>query len=109
MEVIFKPDGSSPPHKHGGANVFALVIEGEILSGMNDGEAKVYKRGETWYEAPGCLHRVSDNNSKTQPARLIATFVIKTEVLEREGPSVLVQVEPEYLSQLSPDAFNQID
>lgn len=52
------------------------------------------------YEPPGCRHRVSDNNSKTERARFMATFLIKTEVLEREGPSVLVQIEPEYLAQM---------
>ena len=52
------------------------------------------------YEPPGCRHRVSDNASKTERALLLATFVIKTEVLEKEGHDVLVQVEPEYLTQM---------
>ena len=52
------------------------------------------------YEPPGCRHRVSDNNSTTERAKFMATFVIKTEVLEREGPGILVQVEPEYLAQM---------
>ena len=43
---------------------------------------------------------MSDNNSKTERARFIATFIIKTEVLEREGPGVLVQIEPEYRDQV---------
>jgi hypothetical protein len=54
LDVKLPPNGSSPPHRHGGANVFALVAEGEITSAMNSGEAKVYKSGETWYEPPGC-------------------------------------------------------
>lgn len=54
LEVFFPPNSSSPPHRHGGANVFAFVADGEITSAMNEGEAKVYKKGETWYEAPGC-------------------------------------------------------
>ena len=48
MEVDFEPDGSAPPHRHGGANVFALVVSGQVLSAMNDGEAKVYGPGESW-------------------------------------------------------------
>ena len=131
--------GSTPPHKHGGANVIAYVLEGEVLSAMNDEEPKVYRPGDSWqvlslpfipthvgrvvvedslrtesldkvqcthvhrinrYEPPGCRHRVSDNNSKTEKARFIATFVIKTEVLEKEGPGILVQIEPEYLAQV---------
>ncbi len=64
---------------------------------MNDGEAKVYKAGESWYEAPGCHHRISDNDSKTETAVIHATFVIKTEVLVAEGPEVLVKIDDEYL------------
>jgi hypothetical protein len=30
----------------------------------------------------------------------MATFLIKTEVLEREGSGILVQVEPEYLAKM---------
>lgn len=52
------------------------------------------------YEPPGCRHRVSDNNSKTERARFMATFIIKTEVLEKEGPGILVQIEEEYKAQM---------
>jgi hypothetical protein len=30
----------------------------------------------------------------------MATFLIRTEVLEKEGPGILVQIEPEYLAQM---------
>jgi len=95
--VSFAPDASTPPHRHGTASVVAYVVEGELLNAMNDGEPTVIKKGGTWYEAPGCHHRISDNNSKTEPATLLATFIIKTEILEKEGMEVLVQVDPEYL------------
>ncbi|KAK3710113.1 hypothetical protein LTR37_010544 [Vermiconidia calcicola] len=100
LEVSYPPDGSTPPHRHGGANVFAYVLEGEVLSGMNDEEPEICRPGESWYEPPGCRHRVSDNNSTTERAKFMATFLIKTEVLEREGPGILVQIEPEYLAQM---------
>lgn len=64
---------------------------------MNDGEAKVYKAGESWYEAPGYHHRISDNDSKTERAVIHATFIIKTEVLVTEGPEVLVKIDEEYM------------
>jgi hypothetical protein len=64
---------------------------------MNDGEPGIYPAGEHWYEAPGCYHRISDNASETERAVLLATFIIKTEILEKEGLGVLVKVEPEYL------------
>ncbi|RFU27199.1 hypothetical protein B7463_g9152, partial [Scytalidium lignicola] len=94
--VSFDPDASTPPHRHGTASVAVYVIEGELLNAMNDGEPTVFKKGESWYEAPGCHHRISDNNSKAEPATLLATFVIKTEILEKEGMEVLVQIDPEY-------------
>lgn len=57
----------------------------------------LYQTGESWYERPGCFHRISDNASDTERAVVLATFVIKTEILEKEGMGVLVKVEPEYL------------
>ncbi|KAH8810927.1 cupin domain protein [Xylogone sp. PMI_703] len=95
--VNFSPDASTPPHRHGTASVAAYVVKGELLNAMNDGEPAVFKEGESWYEAPGCHHRISDNNSKTEDATLLATFIIKTEILEKEGMDVLVQIDPEYL------------
>lgn len=59
-------------------------------------------------EAAG-LHRISDNDSRTESARLVATFLIKTEVLEKEGPGILVQVEPEYRDQINmEEAFKEV-
>ena len=72
-------------------------MEGSVLNGMNDSEAVVHKVGESWYEAPGCFHRINDNASQTEKAVFHATFVIRTEILEKEGMEVLVQFEPEYL------------
>ncbi|KAI9705301.1 MAG: hypothetical protein M1812_008285 [Candelaria pacifica] len=97
MRIDYPPSGSTAPHSHGTASVIGYVISGTVLSAMNDGEAKVYHAGESWYEAPGCRHRISDNHSGTETASLHATFVIKTEILEREGPGVLVKIEDEYV------------
>jgi quercetin dioxygenase-like cupin family protein len=95
--IEYPPNGSTPPHRHGTASVIGYVIEGEILSAMNDEDPKCYKKGGSWYEKPGCHHRVSDNNSQTEKLVIHATFVIKTEILEKEGMGVLVQIDPEYL------------
>ncbi len=108
MLIEYPPDGSTPPHRHGTASVIGHVLEGEILSAMNDGDAKAYKQHESWYEAPGCHHRVSDNNSKTEKAVLHGTFVIKTEILEKEGPGVLVQIDPEYRMETLEQGAGQV-
>jgi quercetin dioxygenase-like cupin family protein len=34
--------------------------------------------GEGWYEDPGAHHRVSENASSTEPASLLAVFVVDT-------------------------------
>ena len=96
MLVTFPPHGSTPPHRHGGASVAAYVLHGTALNKMNDGPTRVMKEGDSWYEAPGCHHRVSDNVSKEEELVLVATFVIERAVLEREGEGALVQIDEEY-------------
>jgi len=77
--VEYKPGGSSPAHTHPkSAFIYATVLEGEIRSKVNDGPEKVYRAGESFAELPGDHHAVSANNSKTQPARLLAVFVVDT-------------------------------
>ncbi|KAJ5378124.1 RmlC-like cupin domain-containing protein [Penicillium cataractarum] len=96
LRVEFPPNGSTPPHRHGGSAVAAYVISGTLLNKMNNDPMKVIKAGETWYEAPGCHHRISDNASKTEPATLFATLVLDTDVLERDGMGALIQIDEEY-------------
>ena len=54
------------------------MLEGEIRSQVNDDPAHVYKAGETWTEQPGDHHKVSANASATEPAKLLAIFVLDT-------------------------------
>ncbi len=39
---------------------------------------QVYRAGDSWSEGPGSFHRVSRDASKTQPAKLLAVFVVDT-------------------------------
>ena len=78
--VDYAPGGASLPHVHAkSAFIFAYVLSGEIESQVDDGPKRVYHAGESWYETPGSIHRVSRNASKTEPAQLLAVFVIDTE------------------------------
>jgi quercetin dioxygenase-like cupin family protein len=78
--VEYQPGGSSPAHTHPkSAFIYATVLEGEIRSKVNDDPEKVYRAGENFAELPGDHHGVSANNSKTQPARLLAVFVVDTD------------------------------
>lgn len=94
--VSFPPNGSTPPHRHGGASVSAYVISGTLLNKMNDDPMRVIETGGSWYEAPGCHHRISDNASKTEPATLFASMILDTEVFERDGMAALIQIDEEY-------------
>lgn len=77
--VEYGPGAASPSHRHpSSAFIYATVLEGEIRSQVNDAPAQVYKAGETWTEVPGDHHKVSANASATQPARLLAIFVVDT-------------------------------
>ncbi|HVJ40379.1 MAG TPA: cupin domain-containing protein [Dongiaceae bacterium] len=77
--VEYAPGGSSPAHTHPhSAFIYATVLEGAIRSQVNDGPVKVYRAGESFAELPGDHHSVSANASDTQPARLLAVFVVDT-------------------------------
>jgi quercetin dioxygenase-like cupin family protein len=76
VEVIYPPGGASPGHRHpSSAFIYAYVVSGEVLSAVNDEKPRVYRAGESFYEAPGAHHRVSRNASRTKPAKLLAIFV----------------------------------
>ena len=78
--VDYAPGGASAPHTHAkSAFIYAYVVSGAIESQVNDGVKRIYHPGESFFEAPGSVHRVSRNASKTEPARLLAVFVVDTD------------------------------
>jgi quercetin dioxygenase-like cupin family protein len=77
--VEYGPGGSNPAHTHPkSAFIYATVLEGAIRSQVNDGPVTTYRAGESWSEQPGDHHLVSANASDTEPARLLAVFVLDT-------------------------------
>jgi quercetin dioxygenase-like cupin family protein len=77
--VEYGPGASSPAHRHpNSAFIYATVLEGAIRSQVNDGPETVYHAGESWAEMPGDHHAVSANASDTEPAKLLAVFVLDT-------------------------------
>ncbi len=75
--VDYAPGGRSDPHRHAGsAFIYAYVLSGEIRSQVDDEPARVYRAGEAWFENPGAHHRVSENASDTEPARLLAVVIV---------------------------------
>jgi quercetin dioxygenase-like cupin family protein len=77
--VDYAPGAGSPSHRHpNSAFIYARVLEGAIRSKVNDDPEKTYKAGESWTEKPGDHHQVSHNASDTEPAKLLAIFVVDT-------------------------------
>src|SRR5882757_7619370 len=77
--VEYGPGGYSPGHTHPkSAFIYATVLEGAIRSQVNDGPVTTYRAGQNFSEMPGDRHGVSENASKTKPARLLAVFVVDT-------------------------------
>ena len=85
--VEYIPGGTSPAHVHPkSAFIYATVLAGAIRSQVNDGPVKTYRAGESFSEFPGDRHSVSENASATEPARLLAVFVVDTEATDLTTP-----------------------
>ena len=74
LEVRYGPGESSMPHSHP-CPVVGYVLEGAVRMQVMGGPEKIYKTGESFYEAPDGVHLVSANASKIAPARFLATFI----------------------------------
>jgi quercetin dioxygenase-like cupin family protein len=80
LVVTYPPGGKSPAHRHApSAFIYAHVLSGAIRSQVDDEPAKIYQAGEDFYEVPGSHHRVSENASDSEPASLLAVFVVDSE------------------------------
>jgi len=85
--VDYAPGGASPSHTHAkSAFIYAYVVSGAIESQVNDGPKRVYRAGESFFETPGSSHPVSRNASDTEPAKLLAVFIVDTDDKELTSP-----------------------
>jgi quercetin dioxygenase-like cupin family protein len=79
VAVSYPPGAKSEAHHHAkSAFIMAYVISGAIRSQVEGEPARVYHAGETWNEAPGAHHTISENASATEPAELLAVFLLDT-------------------------------
>lgn len=76
--VDYPPGAKTAPHRHGSAFVMAYVVSGAIRSQVDDGPVTVFHAGQSWSEQPHAHHRVSENASETEPAKLLAIFITST-------------------------------
>jgi quercetin dioxygenase-like cupin family protein len=81
LTVDYAPGAASDSHVHPGS-VFAYVLEGTVVTQLEDGKLMTYTKGQSWYEPPKKPHLVSKNGSRTEPAKLLVFL------LSEEGESI---------------------
>jgi quercetin dioxygenase-like cupin family protein len=74
LTVDYPPNGSTPAHKHPGYT-YAYVLEGAVISQLDDQPPKTYMTGQMWSEAPHQHHTVSKNASATTSAKLLVFMI----------------------------------
>lgn len=83
------PNAATPLHTHSGAAAIAMMIDGVVLNEMNCDDPIISKKGDVWYEAPGCHHVRSENNG-SEKAKFLAVLVIDEEVIKDGFHNILV-------------------
>jgi quercetin dioxygenase-like cupin family protein len=85
--VDFPPAARAVPHRHGKAFVYAYVLEGTVRSQLGGEPVRTYHQGENWVEQPGAHHVLTENTSRTKPAKLLVIFISNTgDKLKVEDP-----------------------
>jgi quercetin dioxygenase-like cupin family protein len=59
---------------HDQDGVMAFVVSGTIVSKVGDGPERAFRSGESWWEPPGAIHRVS-HNGKPHGASDVARYL----------------------------------
>lgn len=78
--VEYEPGAANPAHTHAkSALIYATVLEGAVLNQLNGGPVRTFTKGQNFTEMPGDRHDVSANASKTEPAKLLAVFIVDTD------------------------------
>lgn len=77
--VEYGPGASNAAHTHApSALIYATVLDGAVLNQINGGPVRTFRKGENFTELPGDFHNVSANASLTEPATLLAVFIVDT-------------------------------
>jgi quercetin dioxygenase-like cupin family protein len=73
--VQYSPGGQSLAHQHD-AHVFVYVLEGSVKMQVDGEPVVTLTAGQTFYEKPGDIHRVSANASPNESAKILV-FMVK--------------------------------
>ena len=74
LTVEYPPGGSSAAHRHD-AHVFVYVLAGSLRMQVDGEPAVTLTTGDTFYENPEDVHRVSANASDTQPVKFLVVMI----------------------------------
>ncbi|HEV8455879.1 MAG TPA: cupin domain-containing protein [Gemmatimonadales bacterium] len=74
VTVELGPAATAARHRHDVA-VVAYVLEGIVENQFDGGAIVTHQAGESWWEAPGTVHDVARNVSKTKRARLLVVYI----------------------------------
>jgi quercetin dioxygenase-like cupin family protein len=74
VTVEYAPGAVDPVHTHH-AQALVYVLEGSVVMQVKGKEPVTLVPGQTFYEAPGDVHVVARNASRTAPARFVVFFV----------------------------------
>lgn len=77
--VEYGPGAANASHVHApSALIYATVLDGAVLNQINGGPVRTFRKGENFTELPGDFHNISANASQTEPATLLAVFIVDT-------------------------------
>ena len=75
LTVEYPPGGASPPHRHD-AQVFVYVLSGSLRMQVQGSPVVTLQAGQTFYEGVNDVHTISENASRSQPAKILV-FMVK--------------------------------
>jgi quercetin dioxygenase-like cupin family protein len=75
LTVEYPPGGASPPHRHH-AQVFVYVLSGSLRMQVQGSPVVTLQPGQTFYEGVDDVHTVSENASRSEPAKMLV-FMVK--------------------------------
>jgi quercetin dioxygenase-like cupin family protein len=83
--VEYPPGGATGPHRHD-SHTFVYVLEGGIVMQVDGGKEVTLQVGDTFYESPTDIHRVSRNASATASAKFLV-FAVKNQGVPGTRPA----------------------
>lgn len=75
LTVEYPPGGASPPHRHH-AQVFVYVLLGSLRMQVQGSPVVTLRPGQIFYEGLDDVHTISENASRSEPAKILV-FMVK--------------------------------